>query len=86
MRWDLYMYVYMYDVVIPLIMIIACLYLEMMNCTCWVKYAKWRIRWVIFSLIDVDKWWACVDDLIRDWICLLCYVSDVIAWGVWNER
>jgi len=66
-------------------MIIACLYLEMMNCNCWVKYAKWRIRWVILSLIDVDKWWACVDNLIGDWICLLCYVSNVIAWGVWNE-
>ena len=57
---------------------------EMMNCTCWVKYAKWRIRWVILSLIDVDKWWAYVDDLFRDWICLVCYVSNVIAWGVWN--
>jgi len=55
-----------------------------MNCTCWVKYAKWIIGWVILSSIDVDKWWAYVDDLIRDWICLL-YVSNVIAWGVWNE-
>jgi len=27
-------YVYICDVVIPLIMIISCLYLEMMNCTC----------------------------------------------------
>ena len=39
---------------------------DMMNCTCWVKYAKWGIRWVIISLIDVDKWWDYVDDLIRD--------------------
>ena len=53
----------------------------MMNCTCWVKYAKWRIRWVILSLIDVDKWWAYVDDSIRDWMWLLCYVIDVITWG-----
>ena len=45
---------------------------EMMNCTCWVKYVKRGIRWVTLSLIDVDKWWAYVDDLIRDWICLLC--------------
>ena len=64
---------------------------EMMNCTCWVKYAKWRIRCVILSLIDVDKWWAYVDDLIRDWICLLCYVSILggisiymcYAWNPW---
>jgi len=27
-------------------MMVACLYLEMMNCDCWVKYAKWRKRWV----------------------------------------
>jgi len=32
-----------------------------------------------------DKWWAYVDDLIRDRICLLCYVRIVIAWCVWNE-
>jgi len=43
-----------------------------------------KIRWVILSLIDVDKWWAYVNDLIRDLICLLCYVSIVIAWCVWN--
>ena len=59
-------YVYTYDVVISLIMMIVCLYFEMMNCTCCVKNAKWGIRWVILSLIDVDKWWAYVDDLIRD--------------------
>jgi len=35
-------------------------------------------------LIVVDKWWAYVDDLIRDWICLLYYVRIVIAWCVWN--
>ena len=35
-------------------------------------------------MIDVDKWWAYVDDLIRDLICLLCYVRIVIAWCVWN--
>jgi len=56
----------------------------LMNCTCWVKYAKGRIRWVILSLTNVDKWWAYVDDLFRHWIWLLCYVSNVIAWGVWN--
>jgi hypothetical protein len=27
----------------------------------------------MLSLIDVDKWWAFVDDLIRGWICMLCY-------------
>ena len=35
-------------------------------------------------MIDVDKWWPCVNDLVRDWICLLCYVRTVIAWYVWN--
>jgi len=67
-------YIYIYDVWFPLVMMVACLFLEMMNCDCWVKYAKWRKRWVIISLIDVDKWWACVDDLIRDlnMLAMLC--------------
>jgi len=30
---------------------------EMMNCICWVNYAKWGIRWVILILIDVVEWW-----------------------------
>ena len=53
-----------------------------MNCTCWVKYAKWRIRWVILSLIDVDKWLAYVDDLIE--IEYACYAMLVLCmeWGM----
>ena len=35
---------------------------------------------MVILINDVDKWWAYVDDLIRDWICLLCYVSNVIAY------
>jgi hypothetical protein len=57
---------------------------EMMDCTCWVKHARWVMRWVLFSLIDVDKWRAYVDDLFRDWICMLCYGDNVIAWDASN--
>jgi hypothetical protein len=57
---------------------------EMMNWTWRVKNAKWKIKWVILSLIGVEKWWAYVDDMIRDWICLICYAGNVIAWDVWN--
>jgi len=32
----------------------------------------------------IDWCWY-VDDLFRDWICLLYYVSNVIAWGVCDE-
>jgi len=49
---------------------------EMIICTCWDKYAKWKIRWVIISLIDVDKWWAYVDDLIE--IEYACYAMLVL--------
>jgi len=55
---------------------------KMMNCICWVDYAKWGIRWIIFVLIDVVKWWAYVNDFIRDWICLLCYDRSMITWRV----
>jgi len=58
---------------------------KMMNCICWVDYAKWGIQWLIFVLVEVVKWWAYVDDLIIDWICLLCNVSSVIVWHVWNK-
>jgi hypothetical protein len=54
----------------------------MTNCTCWDKHARWVMKWVMFSLIDVDKWWAFVDDLIRGWIYMLCYDNNVIAWNV----
>ena len=33
---------------------------EMLNCVCWVNYAKWGIRWVILILIDVVKWWILI--------------------------
>jgi len=82
MRWELYIYIYIYiwfgD--------------SFDNDDLFAYALKWwnvfveliKQEFYVIYMIDVVKWCAYVDDVIRDWICLLCYDRIVIVWFVWN--